>query len=110
MISKQTFVMLMHAIQEQDKKDRDNGRLITKMGDPEFNNHGFIFTTPLVAVLINALEIEMKDVGNMSNISYWIYELDYGRKSDEMKVTRKDGSVVPMYTSHQLYDWLIECQ
>lgn len=110
MISKKAFVILMKGLKDQHEKDHENGKLITKMGDPEFNNHTFIFSTPLINTVMTALQIEMKDKydSGWSDISYWIYDLDFGRKWKPKMVTRKDGSDVVLNTAHKLYDWLVE--
>lgn len=111
MISKKAFVVLMKGIKDQHDKDRENGKLITKMGDPEFNNHTFIFSTPLINATLTALQIDCNDQGengNWSDISYWIYDLDFGRNWKPKMVTRKDGSDVVLNTAHKLYDWLVE--
>lgn len=110
MISKNTFVMLMAAIEKQSAKDRENGKLITRMGDPDINNHEFIFTTPLIDATITALQMEMDDKNDSgwSDISYFIYELDFGKSFKLGAVKRADKSDVALFNAHQLYDWLLE--
>ena len=36
-------------------------------------------------------------------IAYWIYELDFGRKADELKCTDKDNNIIPMNTIEDLW-------
>jgi hypothetical protein len=61
--------------------------------------------------LIKLLEITMNDIildeyGN-SWISYFIYELDFGRKNDSLKVYINEIER-PLSNSGELYDFLIE--
>ena len=41
-------------------------------------------------------------------ISYFIYELDYGKKYIDGCVQNSDGSIIDISTSEKLYDYLLE--
>lgn len=99
------FVVAMKALQDQMQLDRQNGRLITRLGDPEMNNHTFVFTTPMIEQIMTALQIEFDDKAGW--ISYFVYETDFGRKADEFYITKADKSTVKFYDAGALYKWLV---
>ena len=65
---------------------------------------GFSLVKPH-ALIIKVLEYAMEDTAN-SWISYWIYELDRGRKAKHGTVTAKDGSNIPLKTVDDLYSMI----
>lgn len=109
MLTKKSFIAIMAAIKEQQDKDDENGNIMSRIADPKSECHEIIFTTPMVQQLIDILVDEFNReehdvIGD--DISYWIYEADYGNKFDKM--WRKDRSEVPLKTAGDLYDWLVE--
>ena len=58
---------------------------------------------PIVIELLCKL---MHDDDIYSDISYFIYELDYGRKYKTGTITDKDGTDIDFSTSEKLYDYL----
>lgn len=106
MISRQSFKMLMHTLKQQIEFDDKVGRTISSVGDPEFNEHGFIITSPAVAGIIAALNAEFGDKYN--NISYFIYDTDWGKKADDYNITLADGRVIKFYDAGYVYDYLVE--
>lgn len=50
----------------------------------------------------------LKDVFNDDGdwISYWVYELDFGRKARKNSITDKDGRNIPIKTMKDLYNLL----
>lgn len=66
-----------------------------------------IYSTGLEDTIVNLLETIFND--NKTNwISYWIWELDFGEKYNEGDVTKKDGTIIPLKTVEELYDFLIK--
>jgi len=43
-----------------------------------------------------------------TNISYFIYDCDYGKKADEYFITEQDGSEVKFYTAEDLWNYLVK--
>ena len=58
---------------------------------------------PIVIELLCKL---MHDDEIYSDISYFIYELDYGRKYESGMITDKDGTDIDFSTAEKLYDYL----
>lgn len=111
MITKQAFSDLLKAIHQQSKLDDKHGDILTQLADPEFQSHKVIFTTPLIEAVLLILKNELgvkeeRYIGD--EISYWVWELEFGKKSEQLQVYREDGSIVPLKTPEQLYDWIIE--
>ena len=50
------------------------------------------------------LESIMEDKGEW--ISYWIFELDFGRKYEDGAITEADGSIIKLETVEDLYNFL----
>jgi hypothetical protein len=57
--------------------------------------------------IVNLLEKIMDDEKS-SWIDYWIYELNFGEDYIEGCVTDLDGKVIPLKTTRELYDFLIQ--
>ena len=45
---------------------------------------------------------------NTDTISWWIYELDYGRKYETGCIMNADGTPIDVSTAEKLYDYLVE--
>ena len=58
-------------------------------------------------MIFSVLQEVFKDEEN-DWIGYYIYELDFGEKWHEGKVTDKDGIDIPLKNAESLYDILIE--
>jgi hypothetical protein len=67
--------------------------------------------TLLHEAIVEALKREMDDTETdaegASWTDYFIYELDYGRKNDDLKAYRSDGSEIPLSTPADLYRFLV---
>ena len=55
-------------------------------------------------IVVKLLEKLMEDQGE--DISYFIYELDYGRDYEEGCITDQDGNNIDFSTAEKLYDYL----
>lgn len=54
--------------------------------------------------VVRLLENIMQDKGEW--ISYWVFELDFGRKYKDGTVTEADGSIIKLKTVEDLYNYL----
>lgn len=107
MISRESFVDMLDAIEKQYKRDYEIGGTITNIGDPECNNR-FVFTTQLIDDALKALAKDTNDT--FGHISYYVYETEFGAKADEMYMTLKSGRKVKFTDAGALWDWLLEEQ
>jgi len=110
MITKKSFIAIIKAIKKQQEADDKNGEILTRLADPEFQNHKIIFTTPIISQLLDILKAEMgceeQDIVG-DDISYWVYELDFGKKDNEMGIYRKDGTRYKLATPEDLYEYIV---
>ena len=88
------------------KLDEDMRRVHDAMQilDPDFG--GFCISR-VESALIDLLYDVMGDTCD-TWISYWIYDLDYGKNWKPDSVKEKDGTVIPLKTAEDLYTHLIK--
>ena len=109
MMTQATFEGLLAALEAQAEKDRRNSRLMQQIF-PEAC--GMQYDNALLhEAIVEALKREMDDTETdaegQSWTDYFIYELDYGRKNDDLKAYRSDGSEIPLSTPADLYRFLV---
>ena len=107
MITKQEFVDIINKLKEvNDFVDETNNKA-RKLNDAIISD--FFNATSLS---ISHENIVVKLLENMFNdtdiISWWIYELDYGRKYEEGCIQDCDGKIIDIPTAEKLYDYLIK--
>ena len=97
----------MESIQKQYATDYKIGGLITDIGDVEImgSNNRFVFTRQLIDDTLKALAHEFDDRAGW--ISYFVYETEFGAKSDELHIIKADKTTVKFRTAGDVYDWLI---
>ena len=104
-----TFERLLAALEAQAEKDRRNSQLMRQVF-PEASGMWYD-NTLLHEAIVEALKREMDDTETdaegASWTDYFIYELDYGRKNDDLKAYRSDGSEIPLSTPADLYRFLV---
>ena len=112
MMRQATFEELLAALEAQAEKDRRNGQLMRQVF-PEAC--GMQYDNALLhEAIVEAIKREMDDTETdaegQSWTDYFIYELDYGRKNDDLKAYNADGSEIPLATSADLYRFLVAKQ
>ena len=112
MMRQATFERLLAALEAQAEKDRRNGQLMRQVF-PEASGMWYD-NTLLHEAIVEALKREMDDTetdpDGQSWTDYFIYELDYGRKNDDLKAYNADGSEIPLATAADLYRFLVAKQ
>lgn len=73
----------------------------------EFNQDVCIVHTNLENTVVEILEIIFDDKENQW-ISYWVWEEEFGQKYKKGDVTEEDGTIIPLETAGDLYDFLIK--
>lgn len=61
------------------------------------------YSEELIGAIVDALKVEMCD---SSWIDYYMYELDFGRKNEQLKAYDENGVEMPLSTPEDLYDLL----
>ena len=101
MLTRKQFKEVMADLKELDEIEAQVNKAM-KMLSPDFM--GFSLEKPFTTI-VKVLEYSMEDTEN-SWISYWMYDLERGRKAEHGTVTEKDGSDIPMKTVDDLYNLL----
>lgn len=101
-ITKEKFVSIMETIKkEYDSFDRVN----TLLGEIFEDGQGF-YKSYCYNELIELLKYIFNDF-DYSNIEYFIYDLEFGKKYKLGMITDKDGKDIDFSSSDKLYDYLI---
>lgn len=108
MLSKDQFVQIMHKLQESDDATAAINKVMREYSSLKetrdfFDAAAFIVTNR--QIIDELLEECMIDNGEW--ISYWVYELNYGREWSEGCVQDKNGNDIPLGTAEQLYEFLL---
>lgn len=102
MLDYKQFEEMINEIIELEKLEKDIDTAMKKLS-PDFM--GFSLIRPMSA-LVKLLSYSMSDTNEW--ISYWLYELDFGRKAVKNTVTDKKGKNIPLKTISNLYDILTD--
>lgn len=108
MLTKEEFVKILNRMREVNDLENKIDDLITKSREAMMNDfiNGYGFMVNFEDIIVDLLEKLMQDA--YGDISYFMYELDYGRSYTEGDITDKDGNIVDFSTAEKLYDYLIE--
>lgn len=72
----------------------------------EFGDLAEFYLPTQMSTVITLLATLMHDVDDW--ISYFCYELNFGDYEDENAITRFDGTPIPLHTTRQLWNLLVE--
>lgn len=106
MISKEKFVEIINRLKSYDELQNKINDLFEENIDNkemDFMNAGSIcigHESVVVYLLERMFDTDM--------ISYWIYELDYGRKYKDGYVQDREGKNIDISAVEKLYDYLIK--
>lgn len=102
MLSKEMFVECINFMRDRsDAMDRVN-----KLFTEEFEDSIFYPYFKYEAMMGRVLKDAMRDEKN-DWISWFLYEVDYGRDAKPDSVTEADGTPIDLTTPEKLYDFLI---
>lgn len=102
MITKELFVEAMEEAKKCDDYQNWLNKQLRKSGAD-----GYIFQPNCIDSVIKLLHFYFKKADANDTITYFCFELDYGRKWKPGMVTEKDGGDVVLSTSEDLYNYLI---
>lgn len=108
-IDKETFCKLMNSLKRQADKDQSIASSLTGMSDTDVMGTRVVFTTELVQDVVEALNDILEQPDNDDKISYFAWELDFGRSPDAINcVALDDGSPASLTSPEELYDYISE--
>ena len=93
------------------EKLKHNEEYIDKLNDVfrAYKSETQVFSTGLESSMVEILEIIFNDTEE-NWISYWCWELGFGKHYSEGTVTEFNGDVISLKTAEDLYDFLIANQ
>ena len=103
-MKKETFISAIEAIEKQHKHDLE---CADKIGEVFSQPYAYELTYDnhwLSNALIEVLSEVMND--ESAWIEYYLWELDFGKKNDRLKITGNDGEDIPLGTPEDLYNLL----
>lgn len=106
MITKERFIQIIKRLENYNKLQEQINSLFDECIDNkenDFCNAGSICIGH-ESVVVELLE----NMFNTDMISYWIYELDYGREYKDGYVQDGEGNNIDISTVEKLYDYLIK--
>ena len=105
-MDKQLFIETIGVIEKQEKLDSENADLFAQIFPNAWSANLLYNTSSTIGQLIRILEIEMNDKDGW--VSYFCYELDFGKDYKDGSVTEKDKSIIDLSTASKLFDFLIK--
>ena len=109
MISKQEFVNIINELKKvndfvNEVNEKARNLKCDLNSDFDFFNSNSLF--------ISHEHIVVKLLENMFNdgdtLSWWLYDLDYGRKYEDGCITEEDNTIIDISTAEKLYDYLVK--
>lgn len=97
-MDKTTFKKLMNDFIAL-RKDEDNVDAAMKKFDPDF---GCFSLGRYETLFVETMKEAIGD--KYDNLSYWIYELECGKKAKKTSITDKKGKCIPIKTLDNLFD------
>ena len=102
MITKDEFVAIVNEIEQVHKYSDSLNTFFHKN-----NVQGYLFQPNCTETALRLLHLIFKSEDTDEWISYFCYELDFGRKYKEGIVKDKDGADIKLQTAEDLYELLI---
>ena len=97
MLSKDHFITTINELHEIEN-DIDNAHTALQKLDPDF---GGLYLSRVTSLVVQTLKRSMDDIADW--ISYFIYELDYGKKWKSGMVVSGKGKDIKLKTAEDLY-------
>lgn len=106
MITKERFVEIIKRLENYNKLQGNINSLFNECIDNKEND---FCNASSICIGHESVVVELlENMFDTDMISYWIYELDYGRKYKDGYVLDGEGNIVDLSTLEKLYDYLIE--
>ena len=106
MITKKQFIEIIDRLRETNdfvNETNDKARKLQDAVESDFFN-AMSLSVSHESIVVQLLENMFDD---KDYISWWMYELDYGRKYKEYCIQDADGKSIDISTTEKLYDFLI---
>lgn len=104
-MEKELFVDTMNKIKSLAQEQEAFNDMLRRIDD---NFGGGYIHHKSISILEELLSKLMND--QWDNISYWMWELDFGDKYVDGCVTEADGTIIKLQTPEELYDFIMSEQ
>lgn len=106
MISKEQFVEIIDRLRETNDFVNETNEKARKLKDAVESD---FFATMSLTVSHESIVLQLLEniFNDADYISWWLYDLDYGRKYKEYCIQDVDGNAIDVSTAEKLYDFLI---
>lgn len=101
-LSKAEFCKVLDSLRRNKEFLDELNNVLSKIDEDNF-----IYSTGLEEVIVGLLEILFEDKEDQW-ISYWVWEEDYGKTYEKGDVVESDGTIIPLETAEELYDFLVK--
>lgn len=98
-LSKEKFISTINGLKKYDNFENELNDLIRKYGE------GYVILSDVSFLLIDTLEKMYED--DNGRISYFCYELEFGRKYEPGMIKESNGDEIKLQTPEDLYNLLI---
>ena len=107
MISKEKFVEIINKLKEIDGFIKETNEKARQLNDAVISD---FFNASSLSISHETIVIELLEniFEEWDVLSWWIYELDYGRKYTDGCISDKNGNVIDLSTAEKLYDYLVK--
>lgn len=105
-ISKKEFVDIINSLKEVDQFVEETNERAKKLKDAVMSD--FFNAMSLSISHENTVVQLLESMFETDMISYWLYELEYGKKYKRGCVQDANGKVINISTAEKLYDYLIK--
>ena len=108
MLTKEEFLHYIEELEQlQEASDRLDAALHAYDECDDFSGFTNFRALSLIIDLLEKLMKDPKDEYGYSTISYFITELQFGKKYNEGCFTEADGTPIDLSTSEKLYEYLV---
>lgn len=107
MISKQKFIEIINKLKTVNDFVYETNQKARQLKETIISD---FFDADSLIISHETIVIELlENIFNDGNIlSWWIYDLDYGRKYKDGCITEENGDFIDLSTAEKLYDYLIK--
>lgn len=105
MISKERFCKIINNLKEVNEFVKETNERAKKLNDAIISD---FYNTMSLSISHEEIVVELLDnMFDTDMISYWIYELDYGKKYRKGCIQDSNGKEINVKTAEKLYDYLV---
>jgi len=107
-LTRELFVETIEAIKKQYQHDIKCSHLLQKVYSDGFDANLMYQNHYIMNQIVKLLQVAFNDETEYSMIEYFMWELDFGEKNNQLSAYRADKSKIDLSDAGKLYDYLTE--